>query len=419
MVHKKYTSIRPVVLASLATAMLVLGSAGKASAQVAGSVEDGLQQLAKFIVQKSTAADRSTIAVLPFPNADSTCSVLSTYIVDELIPHLFSVPDSRLEIVERAQLEALIAEIRIGEGGLLNPATTKKLGTQSGVSALAVGTITVYGDSIRINARLVATDSAKVISAAAVTIPKTQAVVELMSKPVTTGATCAPRDETAATQPSTTQPPQPTPSVGPAQSFGTATAAAPPAQVTPDQTAQMLVNGIRGTVTTAGRSKDGKRLSIALMIENMTDTEMRIALVGPAPVATDNEGSDYLFKAFSGASQCKSLEAEHTKICLEGHFTDAITLPRSSYSKLLPGSKTTLNFSFEGKDGVNGNIISFSANFGLLTVKTAASGDVGDRKVTTQNDDSQFELTTIGFGIPNIKLQSRDSSGASTGTRNK
>jgi hypothetical protein len=54
--------------------------------------------------------------------------VLSTYVVDELILSLFSVPDAKLDIVERSQLEALISELQIGEGGLLNPETTKKLG---------------------------------------------------------------------------------------------------------------------------------------------------------------------------------------------------------------------------------------------------------------------------------------------------
>jgi hypothetical protein len=103
--------------------ILALAPAG-ALAQAAGSVEDGLATLAKQIVQKSTAADRTSLAVLPFPHADGSCSVLSTYIVDELILSLFSVPESKLDIVERSQLEALISELQIGEGGLLNPETT-------------------------------------------------------------------------------------------------------------------------------------------------------------------------------------------------------------------------------------------------------------------------------------------------------
>jgi len=167
--------------------------AQSARAQVEGPVEQGLTQLAKQVVAKSKAAGKTTIAVLPFPNADGTCSVLSNFIADELIQSLFAVPDSGLEIVERAQLETLISELRLGASGLLNPETTKKLGSQSGVGALTMGTITVIGDTVRINARLIATDTGRAISAAAVDIPKVSAVNELLRQPVTTGPTCAPK----------------------------------------------------------------------------------------------------------------------------------------------------------------------------------------------------------------------------------
>ena len=176
------------------------------SAQIGVPVETGLAQLAQQIVSKSAAAGKATVAVLPFPNADGSCSVLSNFIADELIQTLFSVPGSKLEIVERAQLETIIKELKLGASGLLNPETTKKLGSQSGVSALTVGTITVIGDTVRINARLIATDTGKAISAAAVDVPKIPAVIELLKQPVSTGPTCG-RQTTQSAEPA----PGPTP----------------------------------------------------------------------------------------------------------------------------------------------------------------------------------------------------------------
>src|SRR3954453_172376 len=85
-----------------------------ALAQVEGPVEQGLAQLATQIVAKSRDAGKTAIAVLPFPNADGSCSVLSKFIPDELIQSLFNVPGSKLEIVERAQLEAVIDELKLG-----------------------------------------------------------------------------------------------------------------------------------------------------------------------------------------------------------------------------------------------------------------------------------------------------------------
>jgi hypothetical protein len=68
-----------------------------APAQIGGPVETGLAQLAQQIVSKSAAAGKTAVAVLPFPNSDGTCSVLSNFIADELIQNLFSVPGSQLE----------------------------------------------------------------------------------------------------------------------------------------------------------------------------------------------------------------------------------------------------------------------------------------------------------------------------------
>jgi TolB-like protein len=180
------TSKRFLVVISIGLAFL----STPAVAKNAGSVEDGLKMLADQIVEKSVAADRKTIAVLPFPNSDGSCSVLSTYLVDELILGLFSVPNSPVTIIERSQLEALISEMKIGAGGLLNPKTTQKLGSISGVQALTVGTITVIGDTVRVNARVVDTETGRTISAAGVTLPRTSAVTQLLQKPLGSEISC-------------------------------------------------------------------------------------------------------------------------------------------------------------------------------------------------------------------------------------
>jgi hypothetical protein len=169
----------------------------------------------------------------------------------------------------------------------------------------------------------------------------------------------------------------------------------------------MLVSGIRGTVTAAGKSQDGKRLSIALMIKNVSDAEMRIALVGPAPVATDNEGADYAFKAFSGATQCPTLDPEGLRWCFDSGAREYVD--PMSYSKLLSRSKTTLNFSFDNKGGgSSGDTVSFSANFALLAAKNIPLGDAisNPKKGSGEQTaiESRFDRSTIGFGIPNIKL---------------
>jgi hypothetical protein len=123
-------------------AAVLLFAASPAPAEVAPSLDAGLTQLAADIVTKSKAKDRNKIAVLPFPNTDGSCSVLSNFLVDKLINSLFQVPDSGQTIVERSQLEALLDELEMGDKGLLDASTTQKLGSIHGVQALVLGSIT-------------------------------------------------------------------------------------------------------------------------------------------------------------------------------------------------------------------------------------------------------------------------------------
>lgn len=178
---------------------------------------------------------------------------------------------------------------------------------------------------------------------------------------------------------------------------GRAAQGAPP-QATEDAVAPMNISGFRGAVAAAGRSKDGKRLSVAIVVENISDNEMRIALIGPAPLATDSEGGDYTFKSFSGAGQCKSVEVANISYCLSN---TSDYLPQQTYTKFLPGSKTTLNFSFTADQGSAGDAISFSATFALLTFPPKLALPNADH-VPAKADPP--EQSTIGFGIPNIRL---------------
>lgn len=276
----------------LATATLIwVGS--PAVAEVAGSVDAGLQDLAAQIVQKSTAADRTKIAILPFPNADKSCSVLSTYIVDELTLALFTVPNSKLTIVERAQLESLINELTIGEGGLLNPETTKELGKISGVQALAVGTITVIGDTLRINSRLVATDTGETVSAAAVNIPKTNAINDLLGQRTPCGTLIAGASSGGGKGGSAGTSPIP----------GTKGAMPPmPMPVLPG--GQFSTGDLTFSVQSASRSEDKRTVTVSIMVVNTGSETLDAMFLGPRPMVADNQGNTAMVSHVTGMGVC-------------------------------------------------------------------------------------------------------------------
>lgn len=163
---------------------------GAALAQ--SGIEGGIDDLARQIVARSSSSDKTTIAISAFPHVDDTCSELSNFLVDELVLSLFSIPDGNLQIVERSQLSRIFAELELSMSGAVDANTTQELGRIHGVDTLLVGSLTTLGDDLRVNSRLINTETGQVFSAAAVNIPKTTTIENLMQRPSASGCTMAP-----------------------------------------------------------------------------------------------------------------------------------------------------------------------------------------------------------------------------------
>ena len=324
------------------------------AAEVSGSVEDGLRVLAGQIVQKTSAADRTKIAVLPFQNADGTCSVLSTYIVDELTLALFSVPDSKLTLIERSQLEALIAELTIGESGLLNPATTKELGNVSGVEALALGTITIIGDTVRITARLVATDTAQTISAAAISVPKTEAVSKLLAQPIAGGPGCGMFVAKGAKG-------------GGGQAANAGASTVPGVAVLPPQTDNRFSSGgLDFIVQSISRSKDNKTINVVLGVVNTDEKPAKALFLGSQAALLDNMGNQAFAQSVTGIQVCLNGPNWVNNLggCWEHQKNEMVTLtPKVSQTVLMRFMAEDSNK--KESAGITGDLVSLSSRLGI------------------------------------------------------
>ena len=177
---------------ALVLASVILGVSIIAPQRAMASVASGIDQLARQIVERSAAADRTTIAISSFPHVDDTCSELSNFFVDELVLSLFSVPGNQLSIIERSQLSRIFAELELSLSGAVDVNTTRELGRLHGVETLLIGSMTTVGDDLRVNARLIDTETGQVYSAAAVNIPRTSTIEELMQRPAAGGCTMTP-----------------------------------------------------------------------------------------------------------------------------------------------------------------------------------------------------------------------------------
>jgi hypothetical protein len=83
---------------------------------------------------------------------------------------------STLKVVERSQLEQVLAEQKLGYSGLVKLDSAKKLGELLGADTIVLGSLRDLGETVDVNARLVALESGTGVSAAQARIAKTQVV---------------------------------------------------------------------------------------------------------------------------------------------------------------------------------------------------------------------------------------------------
>ena len=90
--------------------------------------------------------------------------------------------DRPLEVVDRTHLKVLVQENKLSATGLIDPATAKKLGQIAGVDALVTGTLTPFGDTVRLALKVLDTSTARIVAATTAEIPKTKAIEELIAR---------------------------------------------------------------------------------------------------------------------------------------------------------------------------------------------------------------------------------------------
>jgi len=103
------------------------------------------------------------------------------FLSEELITRLFMT--KRFEVVERQLLSKVIDEHKLTLAGFVDPNSAKELGKLLGVDAIATGTITDLDATVKINARLIATDTGSIFAVASVEMIKDETIRRLMGKP--------------------------------------------------------------------------------------------------------------------------------------------------------------------------------------------------------------------------------------------
>ncbi len=120
------------------------------------------------------------IAVVEFPDLDGNVTVLGRFIAEELTTRL--VKTNKIDVVERPLLKRIMEEQKLNATGLIDDKSAIRFGRVMGAVALVTGTIADLNTGVKVNARIIASETGMVYAGAAIKIPMSTEVERLLGK---------------------------------------------------------------------------------------------------------------------------------------------------------------------------------------------------------------------------------------------
>jgi TolB-like protein len=302
-------------------------------------LETGIQEMAKQLSAAMVSGKVKKIAVVEFPDLNGYQSALGQFIAEEMITQLsIGANAGQFDVVERRQLVRVLQEQELTDSSLFDAQSISKIGKILGIEAIVTGSIADLGTDIKVNARVISIETAKVFAAASAKIPKNDTVLGLMRQ--NAGIARGTVAEVAGGVKSVAKPMQ--------------------------RTGVSFQNGfLRIDITSLIVSKDKKKATLSLMLQNIAPHDIYIAMEVmnfydcratlidnvSAVVPVGNDG-----KVFVTGLKCAKPVQESYGTSIEAH--------RQEFTHFGPSSKAPVILTFEVEDdpkGFTGNIFTFSA----------------------------------------------------------
>jgi TolB-like protein len=133
--------------------------------------DDPMEVLAKRLAERLMAKERPRVTVLDFTDMQNRPNELGRYMALQLANELVNLTD--VSVIDRANLEIIMAEHKLTAEGLLRPEDAKKLGQFAGVDAIVIGNVSPIGDNIEIIVRAISTETSEVVAGGKASFPAT------------------------------------------------------------------------------------------------------------------------------------------------------------------------------------------------------------------------------------------------------
>lgn len=134
----------------LFAALACLLLAGLPAATQAQQIDQAVQDLAGQILDSLQAEGKTKIAVIELTDLSGQVTPLGRLVAEEMISQLFTRGGTRLKLVERAKLDEVLGEQRLGVKGLLEKQNVETFGRILGVQAILTGTVAVFDDRVQV-----------------------------------------------------------------------------------------------------------------------------------------------------------------------------------------------------------------------------------------------------------------------------
>ena len=154
---------------------------GLCTTSQAGDLDTATKSLSDGLRESLTKAGVKSAAVLDFTDVENATPQLGRLIAEEIAIHLVSA-GSGFAVVDRANLEKLMAEHQLSSSGLVDPENARKLGKIAGVEAVVLGTITQLDNTFRVTAKIINTETAQIVGAARTTLEVTDSTRSLYQR---------------------------------------------------------------------------------------------------------------------------------------------------------------------------------------------------------------------------------------------
>jgi len=172
------------LVAGLVVSIMVLVS----NISIAMAYEKEIKTISSSIAESVTTAGKKTVAVVDFTDLQGNVTELGRFLAEEISVDM-TIAAKGFEVIDRTHLNSVMKEHELSMLGITDPKKIKKLGEVAGVDAIVTGSVTPFGDSIRITCKVIATDTARTIGASKGDIAKTKAIEELLARGIENTAT--------------------------------------------------------------------------------------------------------------------------------------------------------------------------------------------------------------------------------------